>query len=185
MKRMVDVLLALAIAPFAMVLVAIAIVLIRADSPGPALFRQRRVGLNERPFTLIKLRTMSIEMDDRPSHEASRAHITRIGRTLRRLKVDELPQLWNVLNGTMSFVGPRPCLPTQSEVIAERRKAGAFNVPPGITGPAQIAGIDMSTPALLAEIDGRYARSSDLAGDLKLIWKTALGQGRDDAVRQG
>jgi lipopolysaccharide/colanic/teichoic acid biosynthesis glycosyltransferase len=183
LKRLIDLLLVLAAAPFALILVGIAAVVVRLDSPGPALFRQRRVGLGEQPFTLVKLRTMTIDMDDRPSHEASRAHITRSGRLFRRLKIDELPQLWNVLTGTMSLVGPRPCLPSQAELIAARRASGAFAVRPGITGPAQIAGVDMSTPDTLARIDGHYARQHSISGDLRLIVQTALGGGQDDAVR--
>lgn len=183
MKRLVDLALVLAAAPFALILVGIAALIVRLDSRGNALFRQRRVGLGEQHFTLVKLRTMTIEMDDRPSHEASRTHITRSGRLFRRLKIDELPQLWNVLTGTMSLVGPRPCLPSQSELIAARRAEGAFAVRPGITGPAQIAGVDMSTPDTLAVIDGDYARGHSFWGDLRLIARTIIGGGRYDSVR--
>ena len=184
MKRLLDLALVVMAAPAALILVGIAAIVVRLDSPGPALFRQRRVGLREKPFTLIKLRTMTVGIDDLPSHEASRSNITRSGQFFRRLKIDELPQLWNVLNGTMSLVGPRPCLPTQAELIEARRASGAFTVRPGITGPAQIAGVDMSTPQLLASLDGQYARQQSIYEDLRLIAKTAFGAGRDDAVRR-
>ena len=183
MKRLIDLALVLAAAPVAIILVGIAALVVRLDSSGPALFHQRRVGLGEQPFTLVKLRTMKIEMDDRPSHEANRRHITRSGRLLRRLKIDELPQLWNVLTGTMSLVGPRPCLSSQAELIAARRAEGAFAVRPGITGPAQIAGVDMSTPDTLAAIDGDYARGHSFWGDIRLIARTVVGGGRYDGVR--
>lgn len=115
---------------------------------------------------------MYADTGDRPTHETSSASVTSIGRTLRRYKLDELPQLLNVLAGQMSLVGPRPCLATQEELIAARRVTGAFAVRPGITGLAQIRGIDMQTPSRLARIDGHYAKTRSLCGDLKIIAST-------------
>lgn len=146
--------------------------LIRLNSPGDAYFRQCRVGRHEKPFTCLKFRTMHSGTGDRPTHETSSDNVTSIGRTLRRYKLDELPQLLNVLAGHMSLVGPRPCLPGQHELIAARRATGAFDVRPGITGLAQIRGVDMQTPTRLARIDGHYARSRSLCGDLAIIAST-------------
>ena len=122
------------------------------DTRSP-LFRQERVGKNQRSFTLVKFRTMRPNTASVASHLADASAITSFGRFLRRTKLDELPQLWNVLRGDMSLVGPRPCLFNQQDLIAERAKCAVFDARPGITGLAQIQGIDMSTPELLAKTD--------------------------------
>jgi O-antigen biosynthesis protein WbqP len=101
--------------------------------------------------------------------------LTRVGSFLRRYRLDELPQLLNVLLGDMSLVGPRPCLPSQNELVEARRRLGVFEVPPGITGLAQVGGIDMSDPDRLAKVDAQYVCSRSFAGDLKLIWATLRG----------
>ncbi len=184
-KRLFDMALALALALPALVLCLGCIVAIRRKDSAPALFRQVRVGRDRRPFTLYKLRTMSAGTGDRASHEVSTAQITRVGHLLRRTKLDELPQLVNVLRGEMSFVGPRPCLPSQEVLVAERDRRGVYAVRPGITGPAQLAGIDMSTPVELAQADAGYAANVNLADDLRCILRTALGRGSGDAVTKG
>lgn len=183
MKRVLDVILAVILLPVALPLLLIAAVAIRFDSPGPAFFRQERVGLGRKPFSLLKLRTMSIETRQGASHEVGASTITRVGHFLRKTKIDELPQIFAVLAGNMSFVGPRPCLPVQEELIAEREARGVYSVLPGITGPAQVAGIDMSTPVRLAEVDAHYVKTRSLSGDLKLILATATGAGSGDAAR--
>jgi O-antigen biosynthesis protein WbqP len=124
------------------------------DTRSP-LFRQERVGRHQKPFTLVKFRTMEKDTASVASHLASASAITPFGRFLRRTKLDELPQLWNVLKGDMSLVGPRPCLFNQEELIAEREARGVYQARPGITGLAQVNGIDMSTPRLLAETDAK------------------------------
>lgn len=183
MKRLFDIVAAFSgLLVFSPVMLLIAI-LVRKSSPGGALFLQTRVGRNERHFTCIKFRTMAAGTPDVGSHDASAAWITPIGKHLRRYKLDELPQLVNVLRGDMSLVGPRPCLPGQSEVISERRKRGVFAIRPGITGLAQLSGIDMSTPEKLAIADERYVRRHSLAGDIRLIISTVLGGGTGDAAR--
>ncbi|MGE7368955.1 sugar transferase [Neorhizobium sp. NPDC001467] len=182
-KRALDIVLALLLALPALVLCLVCIVAIRLEGSGPAVFRQVRVGRNERAFVLYKLRTMSRDTGDRASHEVAASQITRSGKFLRRTKLDELPQIFNVLRGDMSFVGPRPCLPSQTELVAERRRQGAFDVRPGITGPAQLQGLDMSRPVELAAVDGRYALRPQLGQDLRHIIDTALGRGRGDAVK--
>lgn len=119
-----------------------------------------------------------------PTHQAAAAHVTALGKFLRQSKLDELPQLWNVLWGEMSLVGPRPCLPTQAELIDERRQRGVLNIRPGITGLAQVRGIDMSDPVVLAEIDAEYLRIHSFAVDLKILFRTFfVGSGRGDRIK--
>lgn len=150
---------------------------------GSPLFRQERVGRYQKPFTLVKFRTMNLDTVSVASHLASSSSITRLGAFLRRTKLDELPQLWNVLKGEMSLVGPRPGLFNQQELTAERASRGVFNVRPGITGLAQVSNIDMSTPQLLAETDQRMIREMTLAHYFKYIFMTVLGKGAGDRVR--
>ena len=150
---------------------------------GSPLFKQERVGRNKTIFTLVKFRTMAVETKSVASHLASSASITRMGGVLRKTKLDELPQLWNVLKGEMSLVGPRPNLFNQEELIVERDKRGVYNVRPGITGLAQVNEIDMSTPQLLAETDQKMIQSLTLADYFRYILMTATGKGRGDRVK--
>ncbi|MFO7903239.1 MAG: sugar transferase [Pirellulaceae bacterium] len=147
------------------------------------LFRQERVGRYQRPFTLVKFRTMRPDTASVATHLAEASAVTPFGRFLRRTKLDELPQLWNVLRGEMSLVGPRPCLPNQEELIEERRKRGVFDVRPGITGLAQVNGIDMSEPARLAEVEERMIRTPTLKEYFRFLVLTVTGKGWGDRVR--
>jgi len=149
---------------------------------GSPIFRQVRVGRHQQPFTLVKFRTMKLDTASVATHLASSASITRFGRFLRKTKLDELPQLWNVLKGEMSLVGPRPGLFNQEELTEERAKRGVFNVRPGITGLAQVSEIDMSTPALLAETDQKMIDSLTVADYFKYIFMTVAGKGAGDRV---
>jgi lipopolysaccharide/colanic/teichoic acid biosynthesis glycosyltransferase len=153
------------------------------ESRANPIFAQRRVGRHQRGFTCYKLRTMRPDTREAATHEVSQAAVTRVGRFLRRTKLDELPQLWNVLRGEMSLVGPRPCLPSQHELIAKRQELGVYALRPGITGPAQVQGIDMSNPQRLALVDQQYLRQSSVRGDLALILRTLFGGGHGDFVR--
>jgi lipopolysaccharide/colanic/teichoic acid biosynthesis glycosyltransferase len=150
---------------------------------GSPVFRQVRVGRNQKPFTLVKFRTMKVDTVSVATHLASSTSITRFGHFLRKTKLDELPQLWNVLKGEMSLVGPRPGLFNQEELTAERAKRGVFEVRPGITGLAQVKEIDMSTPALLAETDQKMIQSLTLVDYFKYIFMTVVGKGAGDRVR--
>lgn len=149
---------------------------IRLDSPGPVLFRQRRVGKNKREFPLLKFRTMFIDAPaETPTHmmlNASR-HITRVGGFLRKSSLDELPQIFNILSGKMSFVGPRPALWNQDDLIAERDRYGANELTPGLTGWAQITGRDELPIPVKAEKDGWYAAHVGFALDIRIIFRTA------------
>lgn len=151
---------------------------------GSALFRQERVGRYRKLFVLVKFRTMRPDTASVATHLVDGAAVTRLGRFLRRTKLDELPQLWNVLKGDMSLVGPRPCLPNQEELIAERDRRGVFEVRPGITGLAQVKGIDMSDPVRLAAVDEQMIRTLTLAGYFRYLVLTVTGKGGGDRVRQ-
>ncbi|OEA22306.1 lipid carrier--UDP-N-acetylgalactosaminyltransferase [Vibrio parahaemolyticus] len=150
---------------------------------GSPIFVQERVGRNKKPFKLIKFRTMSVETKSVASHLASNASITKLGAFLRKTKIDELPQLINVVKGEMSLVGPRPNLFNQEKLIAERDAMGVYNVLPGITGLAQVQNIDMSTPALLAKTDREMIDSLTLKSYFKYIMMTVTGSGSGDAVK--
>ncbi|ANT50611.1 sugar transferase [Mesorhizobium amorphae] len=147
----------------------IAILAVRMSSPGPALFSQVRVGQGGAPFRCHKLRTMYEGTPSLPTHEAPANAVTAIGKVLRGTKIDELPQLWNVLKGEMSLVGPRPCLPTQTELIGHRRELGVLQAFPGITGLAQVRGIDMSDPKLCAETDAEYLKTASIGLDIRIL----------------
>lgn len=151
---------------------------------GAPLFRQTRVGRHQKPFTLVKFRTMRPDTQSVATHLANPAAVTAVGAFLRRTKLDELPQLWNVLKGEMSLVGPRPCLFNQTELIEERTTRGVFAARPGITGLAQINGVDMSTPRLLAETDAQMLQNLGLSAYFSYIIKTVTGSGRGDRIRQ-
>ncbi|ATG59269.1 MULTISPECIES: sugar transferase [Pseudoalteromonas] len=150
---------------------------------GSPLFKQERVGRNKKPFTLVKFRTMSVDTASVASHLASSASITRFGGFLRKTKLDELPQLWNVLKGEMSLVGPRPGLFNQQELTQARDAKNIYNVRPGITGLAQVSEIDMSTPELLAETDAKMIATLNLKDYFTYILQTVTGSGSGDRVK--
>jgi O-antigen biosynthesis protein WbqP len=158
-------------------ILALVMIAIRWTSAGPAIFAQTRVGRDKKLFTCYKLRTMVVNTGDHPSHEVGQSQITPLGAFLRKSKLDELPQLVNVLAGSMSLVGPRPCLPSQIELIACRERESVFTVRPGITGLAQIMNIDMSEPQKLAALDGRYVREQTFMSDLRILAATVVGSG--------
>lgn len=162
--------------------VLLLLVVIGFFDTGSPIFRQERVGRNKKPFTLVKFRTMRKDTASVASHLASADAITPFGRFLRRTKLDELPQLWNVLKGEMSLVGPRPCLFSQDELIAQRESRGVLSARPGITGLAQVNDIDMSTPALLAETDAKMLKGLTVGAYFKYILLTISGKGSGDRV---
>jgi len=150
---------------------------------GSPIFTQERVGRNKKPFTLVKFRTMKVDTASVASHLASTASITPFGGFLRKTKLDELPQLWNVLKGEMSLVGPRPGLFNQQELTAARDAKNVFAVRPGITGLAQVNEIDMSTPELLAKTDREMIDTLSLRNYFKYILMTVTGSGSGDRVK--
>lgn len=150
---------------------------------GSPIFTQERVGRHKKPFTLVKFRTMKVDTASVASHLASTASITPFGGFLRKTKLDELPQLWNVLKGEMSLVGPRPGLFNQEELTLAREAKNVYSVRPGITGLAQVNEIDMSTPELLAKTDREMIDTLTISSYFKYILMTVTGSGSGDRVK--
>ena len=149
---------------------------------GSPMFRQERVGINLKPFHLMKFRSMHVNTKTVATHLVQVSAITRWGSFLRKSKLDELPQLFNVLMGDMSLVGPRPNLFNQEELIKERDSRGVYSIRPGITGLAQINKIDMSTPKILAESDAQMIKTLNAWYYFKYIFLTVFGKGFGDRV---
>ena len=141
---------------------------------GSPLFKQQRIGYHQKFFTLVKFRTMRKETKSVATHLVNKSLITPFGYFLRRTKLDEILQLFNVLIGDMSLVGPRPSLPNQKKLISERKKRGLYNVKPGITGLAQMSSINMKTPTLLAKTDFKMISNMNLYNYFYYILKTLL-----------
>jgi len=181
-KRALDLVFALAVAVFFWWMLALIWALVRIESRGPGIFAQERVGQNGRPFTCYKFRTMKTGTANLGTHEVSASSVTRLGLVLRKLKLDELPQIINIFRNEISLIGPRPCLPVQTQLVEARRRLGVLELKPGISGLAQVNSIDMSDPEKLAQWDARYMALQSLLLDLKIIIATALGSGNGDRV---
>ena len=161
---------------------------IKLGSPGPVLFRQRRIGKGKGEFLILKFRTMRTDAPkDTPTHLLAdpSAFITPLGGFLRRTSLDELPQLLNILKGEMSFVGPRPALWNQYDLIAERDRRGANDILPGLTGLAQISGRDEIPVERKAELDGEYVQKASMMFDLRIIFGTVKAVFCKDGFREG
>ena len=184
-KRLLDVVLSLGVIVALWWLMIIVWVVIRVQSAGPGIFAQERVGQDQRVFTCYKFRTMYASTPDIGTHEVSLSAVTPFGHFLRGTKIDELPQVINILKNEMSFVGPRPCLPSQSALIKQRRLRGIFDVKPGITGLAQVRRVDMSDPERITEWDYRYIGLQSLVLDFKILLATAMGKGSGDRIDAG
>jgi len=162
--------------------------LVKVDSPGPAIYRQRRIGIYSQEFTIYKFRTMHVHTPEMATDLLAPTvhdYTTRIGRLLRRLSLDELPNLWNILMGDMSIVGPRPALYNQHDLIDERRKVGGDVMRPGLTGWAQINGRDSITQAEKVRLDEFYARNCSLGLDLGIVLGTLRTVSRTEDVSDG
>lgn len=164
--------------------ILILIIILGYFDTGSPIFCQTRVGKNQQPFMLFKFRTMALDTESVATHLASASSVTKLGHFLRKTKLDELPQLINVLKGEMSLVGPRPCLFNQQELIAERESRGVFKVLPGITGLAQVNNIDMSAPKRLAEWDQKMIQCLTLKRYFTYIVQTIIGGGAGDRVKK-
>ena len=187
-KRCLDILFALVlIVALSPVLLVVAIVA-SIDTKGSPVFVQERMGRFNVPFKIYKFRTMSVHA---PSNIATRKlsnpeqYISAVGKALRRLSLDELPQLFNVLKGDMSFVGPRPVVLSERDLLRLRRRNGAGRVRPGITGLAQVSGRDTVSVVQKARLDAEYARAYSFKGDLMILVKTALQVVRAEGVMDG
>lgn len=160
---------------------------IRIDDPGPVFFKQKRVGLHKTYFSLYKFRSMKVSTPDVPTHllEHPEQYISRVGGFLRKTSLDELPQLWNILRGDMSVIGPRPALWSQEDLIALREDVGANDVRPGLTGWAQINGRDELPLTVKAAYDGEYVEKLSFAFDCKCFFGTIGVVLRRDGVMEG
>lgn len=187
-KRAADILLSLfGLIIFSPLLIIISIA-IKLESKGPILFKQERIGLNKKSFYILKFRTMRIDTPkDTPTHLLGNAeqYITKIGRLLRKTSMDELPQMWNILIGEMSIIGPRPALWNQHDLIAERDKYAANNVLPGLTGWAQINGRDELSIKTKAILDGEYVQNLGFRWDVKCFFGTIMTIIKRDGIVEG
>lgn len=187
-KRLIDIILSLigliVLSPIFLIL----IISIKIDSRGPVLFKQKRVGINKTHFNILKFRTMKIDTPkDTPTHllDYPEQYITRMGKLLRKTSLDELPQIWNIFVGQMSIIGPRPALWNQYDLITERDKYGANDVPPGLTGWAQINGRDELPIEVKAKLDGEYVEQICLWMDVKCFFGTIISVVKSDGVVEG
>lgn len=187
-KRLIDIVLSF----FALIVLSpiflILVIAIKFDSRGPVLFKQKRVGLHKTHFNILKFRTMRIDTPkDTPTHLLGNPdqYITKVGRFLRKTSLDELPQIWNIFVGQMSIIGPRPALWNQYDLIAERDKYGANDVPPGLTGWAQINGRDELPIELKSKLDGEYVQKISFWMDVKCFFLTIVSVLKSDGVIEG
>ena len=187
-KRLIDIILSL-LGIFLLSPVYIILILaIKLDSKGPVLFKQKRVGINKTHFNILKFRTMRIDTPkDTPTHLLinPEQYITRVGKFLRKSSLDELPQIWNIFVGEMSIIGPRPALWNQFDLIAERDKYGANDVPPGLTGWAQINGRDELSIETKSMLDGEYVEKISFWMDVKCFLWTIINICKSDGVVEG
>ena len=187
-KRLIDVVLSfLGIVLLSWLFLVIA-VLIKIDSRGPVFFKQKRVGIHKTYFYMLKFRSMRTDTPkNMPTHLLNNAesHITKVGKVLRKLSLDELPQMLNILKGDMSIIGPRPALWNQDDLIAERDKYGANDVKPGLTGWAQINGRDELPIDVKARLDGEYVSRMGFIFDLKCFFGTIISVLKSDGVVEG
>ena len=174
-KRVFDVAFVLLTSPLWLPLMLLLALLVKLTSKGPVLFRQKRIGINRSFFTIYKFRSMRADAPkDVPTHLLNDPliYITPLGRFLRKSSLDELPQVFNIIKGELSLVGPRPALWNQDDLIAEREKYGANAVPVGLTGLAQVSGRDELPIEKKAAIDGEYVRSMGMWLDIKILFRT-------------
>lgn len=187
-KRLIDLILSLVGLIILSPIFLILIIAIKLDSKGPVLFKQKRVGMNKTHFYILKFRTMKIDTPkDTPTHllKDPDQYITKVGKFLRKTSLDELPQIWNIFVGQMSIIGPRPALWNQYDLIAERDKYGANDVPPGLTGWAQINGRDELPIEVKARLDGEYVERMSFGFDLKCFIGTIVSVVKRDGVVEG
>ena len=187
-KRALDIVLSFIGIVFAAIPMLIVAVIIKLDSPGPVFFRQKRVGKNKKYFTIIKFRSMPITAPhDMPTHklENPESMLSGFQRFERRMSIDELPQLFNILIGDMSIIGPRPALWNQEDLIAERDKYGANGVRPGLTGLAQISGRDEIAIPVKARLDGEYIEKMSFGFDCKCFFGTVAAVLKHEGVVEG
>jgi O-antigen biosynthesis protein WbqP len=184
LKRLQDILLALAAGVVLLLPALLIALLVRLSSPGPALYWSDRVGRNNAIFRMPKFRSMRIDTPELATHllERPETYLTPIGNFLRKSSLDELPQLWSILKGDMSFVGPRPALFNQHDLIALRTEQGVHRLLPGLTGWAQINGRDELPVHAKVALDAHYLRHRSLALDLRILFWTVLKVARREGI---
>lgn len=182
-KRMLDISFVVIVVVFLSWLMLLVWISIRVTSKGPGIFVQKRVGKNRKVFKCYKFRTMEVGTRNVGTHDVAISSVTPLGAFLRKTKIDELPQIINIVRNELSLVGPRPCLPNQLELISKREARNVHSVKPGITGLSQIKNIDMSTPDKLSYWDARYIAIRGLLFDFKIIIATAAGNGQGDKIK--
>jgi O-antigen biosynthesis protein WbqP len=186
-KRLIDIVLSfcgILVLGIPMLIVAL---VIKIDDPGPAIFKQERIGINKKRFWLYKFRSMKVNTPDIPTHllENPEQYISKVGKFIRKTSIDELPQLFNILRGDMSVIGPRPALWNQADLEAERDKYGANDVRPGLTGWAQINGRDELEIPVKAKLDGEYVEKMSFLFDCKCFFGTIKSVLKSDGVVEG
>ena len=187
-KRILDIALAICILMGAWPFMLIAAIAIKIEDPkGPVIFKQIRVGKDKKPFKIYKFRSMWTETPDVPTHLLSNPNqfITKVGSFLRKTSIDETPQLINILRGDMSFVGPRPSLFSQEDLIAERDKRNVHSIRPGLTGLAQVHGRDELSIPVKAAYDGEYIGKISFKLDLKIFFRTFVSVAKSEGVVEG
>jgi O-antigen biosynthesis protein WbqP len=183
-KRIVDLLLALILLPFVLLLSAVIAIAIKMTSPGPVLYWSRRVGMNNHEFMMPKFRSMRIDAPEVATHllVGPEAYLTPVGRVLRQTSLDEIPQVYSIVRGEISFVGPRPALFNQHDLVELRTARGVHALVPGLTGWAQINGRDALSIERKVEFDYEYAQKRSLLFDLKVLWLTLVKVMRREGV---
>ena len=186
-KRLIDIILSLIGGIVLLPVFLIIAIVIVIDDPGPVFFKQKRVGKNKKLFWLHKFRSMKVKTPDIPTHLLTNPeqYITRVGKFLRKTSLDELPQVYDILFGKMSIIGPRPALWNQDDLIAERDKYGANDVKPGLTGWAQINGRDELEIPVKAKLDGEYVEKMSFGFDCKCVFGTITSVLKSDGVVEG
>lgn len=187
-KRILDVILSIIVLIILCPFLIIFSIIIKVESEGPILFKQKRVGKNKKIFTIYKFRTMRTDTPkDMPTHMLKNAesYITKFGNIMRKTSIDELPQLFNIVKGDMSIIGPRPALWNQDDLIKERDKYNANDIRPGLTGWAQVNGRDELEIPVKAKYDGEYVDKVSLWFDIKIFFKTIINVFKHEGIVEG
>lgn len=187
-KRCIDLLLSIVGGIILLPFIVVLVIVIKIDSPGPVLFKQKRVGINKSHFLCLKFRTMRVDTpSDMPTHMLINPEqwITKVGKIMRKTSMDELPQIWNIIRGDMSIIGPRPALWNQYDLIVERDKYGANDILPGLTGWAQINGRDELEIDVKAKLDGEYTKKVSFIFDVKCFALTVGSVLKQEGIKEG
>ena len=187
-KRILDIILSIVVLIILCPFLIIFSIIIKVESEGPILFKQKRVGKNKKIFTIYKFRTMRTDTPkDMPTHMLKNAesYITKFGNIMRKTSIDELPQLFNIVKGDMSIIGPRPALWNQDDLIKERDKYNANDIRPGLTGWAQVNGRDELEIPVKAKYDGEYIEKVSLWFDIKIFFKTIINVFKHEGIVEG